>query len=319
MSAPRSTTARASACGAVAPQSTLMFTPSGSTSPRPWRRSPRHRAPGGAARAVRPIEHDVQPVRPDGACELASMVQVARERLARLDPSAELGVTDPAELRLAPDQVLQLVLDRIVELETVRIEHLQTVVVGWIMRGRHHDPGLVRAAPCQEGERRRGHDADDVDVGAEACRSRDDRCHEHVSRAACPDRPRSRSPARPVAWRSPGRGRTPSSVAGRRWRRHASHPSRTVDPSRQPAGDAEAGTVTVTGTCGGLAATSVTPGGKVAPTTTSLVPRPTAETSDPRRASSRRSDRGRRGCPRPSGGVDRGRCRTRSRAAPRRA
>ena len=96
------------------------------------------------------------------------MVQVARERLARLDPSAELGVTDPAELRLAPirssssSSIASSSL-RPSESSTFRplssagLCEADTNIPAWY--------GPLRARKASAG----GHDADDVDVGAEAC------------------------------------------------------------------------------------------------------------------------------------------------------
>jgi hypothetical protein len=64
--------------------------------------------------------------------------------------------------------VLELVLDRIVQLEALLVEHLETVVVGRVVRRGHHDPGRKLALAGEERERGRRHDADLVDVRAEA-------------------------------------------------------------------------------------------------------------------------------------------------------
>ena len=122
-SAPRAATSAASDAGAVAPDSTLMFTPSGSL----WmtstvapvaarisgpddRRPSRSRSRGrSAARPPRSIAASAEPV-----------VAVAIEELRRDDRPADLGVADAAELLGPPDELLELVLDRVVELEARR-------------------------------------------------------------------------------------------------------------------------------------------------------------------------------------------------------
>ena len=45
------------------------------------------------------------------------------------------------ELVRPPDQLLQLVLDGVIELQAVGVEHLEAVVLGRVVRSRHHDPG----------------------------------------------------------------------------------------------------------------------------------------------------------------------------------
>ena len=97
--------------------------------------------------------------------------------------SPELGIADAAELALAPDERLELLLDGVVELEALGIEHLEAVVVGGVVRGRDHDPGLVRPGAREECEGRCRDHADHVDVHAQAGRAGRDGRHEHVPRA----------------------------------------------------------------------------------------------------------------------------------------
>ena len=103
---------------------------------------------------------------------------------ARRRATPELVVPTAAELLGSPDERLELVLDRVVELEAVVVEDLEAVVVGRVVRRRDHDPGRELARAGEEGEGRRGHDADLVDVGAQARRAGGDRRHEHVAGAA---------------------------------------------------------------------------------------------------------------------------------------
>ena len=72
----------------------------------------------------------------------------------------------------------------VVELEAVAVEDLEAVVVGWVVRRRDHDPRGERPVAGEIGQGRRRHDADDVDVDAEAGRAGRDGGDEHVTRAA---------------------------------------------------------------------------------------------------------------------------------------
>jgi hypothetical protein len=137
-----------------------------------------------AARAVRPVQHDMESGRVDRARQPDPMLQVRLDGPGRVHRPPELRIADAAELALAPDQRLELLLDRVVELEAVGIEHLEAVVVRRVVRGRDHDPGLVRTAPRQEGECRGRDDADHVHVDTETRGARGDRRDEHVTRAA---------------------------------------------------------------------------------------------------------------------------------------
>ena len=135
-------------------------------------------------------------------------------------------------------------------------------------------PASIRSRSREEREGRRRDDADDVDVDAEARRAGDDGRDEHVPRAAgvladddgCTGlgQPTRRRPAEGV-----GRGRPQVDIGDATDAVRAEQSSHRV---ARPAEAARTRPVTVTGTCGGLAATSVTPGGRVAPTVTSLVP-----------------------------------------------
>jgi hypothetical protein len=135
------------------------------------------------AGAVRAVEDDVQPTGVDRGGQATPVLEVALDGVGRVDAAAERGIAGAAELAFAPDEGLELVLDRVVELETVGVEHFQPVIVGRIVRGRHHDPRAVVAGLGQVGERRGGDDADDMDVDTEAGRPGHDRRDEHVARA----------------------------------------------------------------------------------------------------------------------------------------
>ena len=111
------------------------------------------------------------------------MFAIRLDEVARVDDPPEPGVADAAEVVGSPDQLLQFILDGIVELEAVAVEDLEAVVVGRVVRGRDHDPADERAAAGQEGEGRGGHDADLMDVDAEAGRPGRDGRHEHVAGA----------------------------------------------------------------------------------------------------------------------------------------
>ena len=185
-SAPAARTAAARLAGAVAPDSTLMLMPSGSAwmtstvapvaarmrgataEPDPFAASSTSRSPSARTAPGQP-----EPV-----------LDVAVQQRRPVDHPAELAVRRPGQLLGPPDQLLELVLDRVVELEPVAVEDLEPVVGRRVVRGRDHDPGRERAAPRDEREGRRGHDADDVDVGAEAGRPGRQGGHEHVARAA---------------------------------------------------------------------------------------------------------------------------------------
>ena len=187
--APCATTAAASDAGAVAPQSTLMLMPSGSTWMAVDRRAGgredarrRRRRPSRWRRRARYAGRcavDRRAARPTGdARRSASTSSLASTRR----PSSALPTPPSSPSRQI--SCLELVLDRVVELQAVAVEHLEAVVVGRVVRGRDHDPGRVRPAPREKREGRRGHDADDVDVDAEARRAGRDGGHEHVARAA---------------------------------------------------------------------------------------------------------------------------------------
>ena len=124
-----------------------MLTPSGST----WMASTRAPvaarivAPAALPEPFAPSSTMCRPLGIDRAGQPAPVVEVALDGVGRVDPATELGVADPAELGLAPDEVLELVLDGVVELEAVGVEHLEPVVVGRVVRGRHHDPGAIVA------------------------------------------------------------------------------------------------------------------------------------------------------------------------------
>ena len=125
----------------------------------------------------------MQPRRVDGAGQPDPVLQVGVDRPGGVHGTPELRIADATELALAPDQGLELLLDRVVELEALGVEDLEAVVVGGVVRGRDHDPGLVRAVPGKERQGRGRDDADDVHVDAEAGRAGRDRCHEHVARS----------------------------------------------------------------------------------------------------------------------------------------
>ncbi len=234
-SAPRCATSRASDAGEVAPDSTLMFTPSGST----WMASTRAPVAARIARPAAPPEPFApsstmcRPLASIEAGQRPAVLEVALDGVGGVDPAPERGVGDAAELGLVPDQVLELVLDGVVELEPVGIEHLEAVVVGRVVRRGDHDrrPGTGRSSrgrrgPASAPRRRRGRRC----PGWSHRRRWPPRTCRRSG--ACPARPRSPHPARPGASPSRGRARTRSSVGGRRWRPRGCHRSRTGVPRR---------------------------------------------------------------------------------------
>ena len=124
---------------------------------------------------------------PDASIELGQaepVVQVLLDGPGGVHGSPELGIADATELALAPDERLELLLDGVVELEALGIEHLEAVVVGGVVRGRDHDPGLVRPVAREEREGRCRDHADHVHVHAQAGRPGRDGRHEHVAGTA---------------------------------------------------------------------------------------------------------------------------------------
>ena len=186
-SAPAATTASASDAGAVAPDRTLMLIPSGDgvddVEPRAGRRQDlraRRREPepfaASRTRCRWRASIDLGEAEPvDAVVGQAPRASIIRPRSSFATPPQLLG---------PPDQRLELVLDRVVELEPGGVEDLEPVVGGRVVRGGDHDPGGERPLAGDEREGRRRHDADDVDVDAEAGRPGDDGGHEHVARAA---------------------------------------------------------------------------------------------------------------------------------------
>ena len=137
---------------------------------------------GRAAGAVRAVEDDVQVARRRPR-EALAVVPVAVREGGGVDDAADPGVPRAAELLGAPDQLLQGVLGRLVELEPPAVEHLEAVVVGGVVRGRHHDAGREAARPGEEREGRRREDPGHVHVAAQARGAGGDGGHEHAARA----------------------------------------------------------------------------------------------------------------------------------------
>ena len=114
----------------------------------------------------------------------------------RVDVAAERVVGRSHEFVGTPDEVVERLLLRVVELHAVAADDLQAVVVGRIVGGADHDAGLEWPLPGQEGQGRRGHHAEPMDVGAHRRHAGHDGGHEHVARtariAADEDRPAER-------------------------------------------------------------------------------------------------------------------------------
>ena len=108
------------------------------------------------------------------------MLEVGVDELAGIDDPAQAGVPDAAQFVGAPDELFELVFHPIVELQALAVEHLEAVVVGRVVGGRHHDPADEHPAAGEEGQRRRRHDPDRMDVDPEAGRAGRDGGDEHV-------------------------------------------------------------------------------------------------------------------------------------------
>ena len=185
-SAPRAATARASDAGAVAPHSTLMLTPSGST----WIASTR--APV-AARISRPPRHPSRS-RHRARCAARSRRSSRRARADARDsarspraastrrpscafptppssPSRQISASSSSSI--ASSSLSPSASSTLRPLSSAGLCEAETMI-----------PARTVAGPGEERERRRRDDADDVDVDAEAGRAGDDGRHEHVARAA---------------------------------------------------------------------------------------------------------------------------------------
>ena len=258
--------------------STLMFTPSGSL----WMTSTLRAGRGedlradDAARAVRAVEDDPEPVASIVRREPEAVRPVALEQAAAVDGSGRAR-----RCRRRPSSsVRQMSCSSsssivVVELEAALVEDLEPVVVGRVVGGRDHDPGREVAAG-RRGTRAPGSGTTPASWTStpDARRAGRDRRDEHVARApgvladderaARADEVVGGGPAEGV-----GEGRLEVDVGD------AADPVRAEESGhRQGAGDAGdgdgdgdgvggSGTVIVTVTLGGFTAMSVIPAGSV--------------------------------------------------------
>ena len=136
-------TARWSARRSVAPQSTLMFVPSGSIADRD---APRHRAASNAFGAMpeyAPFAQSTPIARPVRSVPKRSsdVLEVARQPARRA-----LSMPPPSSRRRSVEQRLDLLLLLVGELAAVAVEELDAVVLGRVVRGGDDDAEVERRA-----------------------------------------------------------------------------------------------------------------------------------------------------------------------------
>ena len=144
---------------------------------------PQDRRADPAGRPVRRVEDDVKAWRGHRPGQRRPMVHVPPEERHGVHGAADLRGRDAGQLVRAEHQRFQLVLEVVVKLQPGRIEDLQAVVLGGVVRGRHHDPRRERACTREIGERRGRHHPDAVHVDTHAGGARRDRRDEHVAGA----------------------------------------------------------------------------------------------------------------------------------------
>ena len=95
------------------------------------------------------------------------MLDVAAEQVVCVTHPAHVLVVRTSQLVGTQEMGLELVLDHIIELESAAVDHLQAVVNGRVVRRGDHHAGAVSGFGGQQRQRRRGADAQPIDVDAE--------------------------------------------------------------------------------------------------------------------------------------------------------